>query len=152
MDNQLSFQIEIPSDEDGFILLQCPLCGELFKLTVTDIKADDVLEIWCPFCGLVSDNYLTDEVVDLAMRRIKNNVNDLLHNELKKIERKFNRGMISLKVTSRPRHEFESPLIPIVDTLVNFDFKCCGRESKVSPILKATSVFCPFCGVNCEHE
>ena len=152
MNDQLSFQIEIPSDEDGYILLQCPLCGELFKLTVTDIEAEDVFEIWCPFCGLTSENYLTDEVIELAPRKSQNYVNEIINHELKKIERKNSGSFISFKITSKPIREFESPLIPLIDSLVFIDFKCCNRTAKVSQALKNTSVFCPFCGVSYDHE
>lgn len=152
MDSKIEIPLEIPSDEDGFVLLQCPLCGELFKLTVTDLESEDVLEIWCPFCGLVSDNYLTEDAVDLAMKKAKNAVNDLLHQELKKMERNFKGGLISFKVTSQPKHEHESPLVPIVDSLVAVKFKCCNRDAKIAPALSATTSFCPFCGVNYEHE
>ena len=42
--------ISIPADEDGFVLMQCPLCGEFFKLRAEDFEAEDVIEIWCPCC------------------------------------------------------------------------------------------------------
>lgn len=152
MDDQFSFQINIPSDEDGYILLQCPLCGELFKLSVKDIDDEDVFDIWCPFCGLTSVNYLTDEVIELAMIKAKNNLDNFVHHEIKKIERKIKRNYISFKITSKPAYEFESPLIPIIDSLIVIDFKCCNRTAKVSPSLKTTIVFCPFCGVYYEHK
>ena len=39
------FEIRIPCDDDGFILLRCPHCGELFKLTAEDMESDETLDI-----------------------------------------------------------------------------------------------------------
>lgn len=77
MGDKINLEISMPTDSDGFILLQCPLCGEYFKLTPDDIRADDVLQIWCPNCGLISDNFLPEEVKELALRKIKNEVNSV---------------------------------------------------------------------------
>ena len=35
-----TFEISIKSDNDGFILLQCSLCGEFFKLLASDLNND----------------------------------------------------------------------------------------------------------------
>ena len=48
-------EIAIPADNDGFALLQCNLCGEFFKLKPSDVQSDEVLNIWCPVCGLISE-------------------------------------------------------------------------------------------------
>ncbi|GAA0631149.1 hypothetical protein [Bifidobacterium pullorum] len=74
MDDDFSFTIEIPCDEDGFVLMQCPQCGEFFKLRPTDYESDDVLEVSCPACGIASENYLTEDVIELAMVVAKNRV------------------------------------------------------------------------------
>lgn len=44
-EQRLSFTIEIPCDDVGFALPQCPLFGELFKLKPSDYEADDVVEL-----------------------------------------------------------------------------------------------------------
>ena len=61
-------EIAIPADNDGFALLQCNLCGEFFKLKPSDVQSDEVLNIWCPVCGLISDGYFTQDVIDLALK------------------------------------------------------------------------------------
>ena len=48
-------KIEIPADDDGYVLFKCPLCGEFFKVLVSDYTNDDVIEINCPSCGLKSE-------------------------------------------------------------------------------------------------
>lgn len=148
MSNEIKFEISIPTDEDGFILLQCSLCGNLFKISASDYKADDVYELWCPACGLKSENYLTEEVLDLASKMAKNKVQDIIHEHLKQIERKTKGKFVSFEVTYKPYHEYENPLVSVVDELEVISYSCCQRQIKVSPILKLTGSFCTFCGVN----
>ena len=59
-------EISIPADNDGYSLLQCQLCGEFFKLIPGEVEEDDVIQLWCPCCGLVNENLFTDEVVELV--------------------------------------------------------------------------------------
>ena len=68
MSEDVTFNISIPSDSDGFVLLQCSLCGEFFKMTPTDFEDDSQLHIWCPNCGLNPDSLITEEVFDIAMK------------------------------------------------------------------------------------
>ena len=48
------------------------LCGELFKLKPSDFKDDSIFEVYCPACGLVSDSYVTDDVIELGMAMAEN--------------------------------------------------------------------------------
>lgn len=148
----LNFEIEIPTDSEGFVLLQCPLCGEFFKLTPSDIKADDVLEIWCPNCGLKSDNYLTDEVKELALRKVKNYIEKNLHDAMKKLERETKNKPMSFKVKNQVPQVFEPPIVPVTDPLKVEDYPCCKRPAKISPSLKLTGSYCPFCGVRYDGQ
>ena len=88
MSEEIVFQISIPTDEEGYVLLKCPLCGELFKLHPDDYRDDGVFKIYCPACGLVSDNYVTDDIIELGMIMAENYANDLCMKELKKLEKK----------------------------------------------------------------
>lgn len=47
MDEQ-TFEISIPSDEDGYTLLQYEQCGEYFKITAEDCNSDGILSLVCP--------------------------------------------------------------------------------------------------------
>ena len=82
------FEISIKSDSDGFILLQCSLCGEFFKLLASDLNDESTLNIWCPYCGLNGKKYYTDEVLDISMKIAKNEANNIIYNSLKELERK----------------------------------------------------------------
>ena len=141
-------QIEIPSDNSGFVLLQCPLCGELFKLRPSDYKDDSVLEIHCPNCGLCSDSYFTEDVLNLAMAMSHNIAIDLIHNEMQKLEKNFNKsGVVTFKAGKKQKKEYEHPIQATIETLEIKYYECCNKEAKIKPLLKIYGHYCPFCGV-----
>jgi len=143
--------IEIPSDNDGFVLFQCPLCGEYFKVTPSDYEDDGVLEIFCPACGLASDNYITEDVFNLAQAIAKNYAMDLLFNEMNQWERKSRKSMVTFKAGKKPKPEHESPIHATIESLTKTYFPCCKRNAKIKPMLRISGCCCPFCGVK-EYE
>lgn len=84
MSDEINMTISIPTDDDGYVLLQCEHCGTYFKATPSDLKDDGVLHIFCPSCGLISVNYITEDVLELAVKMVTNAVNDMIYNEFKK--------------------------------------------------------------------
>lgn len=147
MSEEFTFQISIPSDEEGFVLLKCPLCGEMFKLQPSDFEDDSVFEIYCPACGLVSDSYITDDVVELGMTMVENYANDLLMKELKKLERQTKNSMLKFKVTNKLKKKSEKPIMLTIEALERKMYTCCKMEAKIKPILKMSGSYCPYCGV-----
>ena len=147
MSDDLSFQIEIPADDNGFILLQCPYCGTYFKIATSDAEDKSILKIVCPSCGLESESYLTADVIDLAQAIINNKAMDLIHNEFKKMERNFRRGPVTFKAGKPPKHEREDPLHSGIEAMETAHFPCCKRTAKIKPLLIMTGCYCPFCGV-----
>lgn len=143
-------EVSIPADDDGFVLLQCTLCGEFFKIRPEDYQADDVIEIWCPSCGLKSDDYFTDDVLELAEKKAENYATDLIYNEMKKWERQFKGSFISFKVNRKPQSKEEYPIQYGIDALDVVKYPCCKRDSKIKPIYKICGSYCPFCGVRYE--
>lgn len=83
-----TFEISIKSDNDGFILLQCSLCGEFFKLLASDLNDDSTLNIWCPYCGLNGKRYFTEEVLDIGLKMAQNEVNNIIYQTFKDFEKK----------------------------------------------------------------
>lgn len=146
--NDIKIEISIPTDNDGFILLQCQLCGEFFKLTPGDAKADDVIEIWCPSCGLKSENYLTANVIELAMKMTENIGMDMIFKEMKKMERQIKGSGVTFKAGKKPRPKAENPIISGIESLEIQKYNCCKRQSKIKPIVKLSGSYCPFCGVS----
>lgn len=147
MGNEFSIEIPIPTDDHGYILLQCSHCGILFKSTPADIEDDRVLEIYCPSCGLTNDNYITEDVLELAVTIGQNKAMDIIYDEFKKMERQFKKGPVTFKAGKRQKHEPENPIRSGIEALETATFPCCNRTAKVKPILKITGCYCPFCGV-----
>ena len=147
MVDEFHFEISIPADNEGYVLLKCPKCGIYFKLTPNDIEDEGVLEIFCPSCGLVSENYITEDVLELALAMSKNKGMDILYDELKKIEREFSRGLVTFKAGNRARREFEPIIHSGIEALEKATFLCCKRTAKLKPMLILTGSYCPFCGV-----
>lgn len=147
MDDEVTFEITIPSDGDGFVLMQCEYCGVFFKCTPKDIESDEVLYIHCPNCGLVSDSYITDDVRVLSDAMITNNANDLIYNFMKGLERKYSSNPLKFKAGKKPKQEYEISIHSSIDDLIEKDYACCNRSAKINPLLKMTASHCPFCGV-----
>lgn len=151
MPDDVKFEISIPADNDGFILLQCQHCGSFFKIPADDLENNDLLEIYCPSCGLISDSYLTDDVIDLAQAMVQNYAMDLIYDAFKDLEKKTRNGLVKFKAGKRPQHEDENPIKSGIEALEMTRFDCCKKESKIKPLLKMTGCYCPFCGVK-EYE
>ena len=147
MSDEINMTISIPTDDDGYVLLQCEHYGTYFKGTLSDLKDDGVLNIFCPSCGLISENYVTDDVLGLAMKMVTNSVNDMIYDELKKLERHNKKGVISFKAGKCPKHESEDPIRLGIEAMEICTFPCCKRTAQIKPLLKMTGAYCPFCGV-----
>lgn len=139
-------EISIHTDDDGFILLKCPLCGEFFKLIPSEFESDDVIQVWCPCCGLVSKNYLTDEVINLGMKMAENEAVNMIFNEMKKWERQFKSSGISFKSGRRPTSQEETPIRTGIEALEIQSYRCCKRRAKIKPLIRICGSYCPYCG------
>ncbi|WP_430607199.1 hypothetical protein IGJ55_000336 [Enterococcus sp. AZ170] len=147
MSDNVTFNISVPSDSEGFVILQCSLCSEFFKMTPTDFEDESQLQIWCPSCGLNPDSLITDEVIDIAMKMANNHVSDMLNDFGKEISKTFkSSGNIKFKRGSDLKKD---PIDPLVSQLDNFEihtYDCCHKKAKIRPSLKMEGGYCPFCG------
>ena len=141
----ISFEISIPTDDEGYVLLQCPKCGEKFKLTPSDIQNDDVKDIHCPLCGLISDNYLTEDVIELARVKAVNQLMGSIHSEMKKLERKTKNSFVQFKA-GRFKEEEEIEIFSTIEAMDIVTLDCCGKTVKIRNLLKYSGYYCPFCG------
>ena len=82
MDDTIKFEIEIPSDNEGFVLLKCEFCGGLFKLKPEDFESESIFNIYCPNCGLTCEDYITEDVLELSQKIIENKVEEMLMKKL----------------------------------------------------------------------
>lgn len=140
-------EIAIPTDNDGFVLLECPYCGGDFKITPSDMEDEEVLHIHCPYCGKIGDSYLPNEVIEVAMTMAANLAFEQIHNSLKTLERKNKRGPLRFNAGKAVEKEYESPILVVTDTLIEEHYNCCNRDAKVKPSMKIAGTYCPFCGV-----
>lgn len=147
MSEEIVLQISIPTDGEGYALLKCPLCGELFKLHPDDYQDDGVFEIYCPACGLVSDNYVTNDIIELGMIMAENYANDLIMKKLKKLEKKTKGNLVNIKVTKKPKQKEEQPVMLTIEALEKKMYFCCKKDAKIKSILKMSGSYCPYCGV-----
>lgn len=143
--DDFSISISIPTDDDGFVLLRCPKCGEYFKLSADDIQSEEVLDIHCPQCGLISDNYMTDDVIELAQAKAINHLLDNFYGEMKKIERKTRNSIVKIKA-NKPKKEEEIPIRLAIDSMDIVDLECCNRQAKIRHLLNYCGCYCPYCG------
>ncbi|MFJ7937063.1 hypothetical protein ACIQYG_00845 [Peribacillus sp. NPDC096622] len=145
-----NFVISKQSDIEGFSSFKCSLCSEEFKLKTNEVQEDDVLEVFCPNCGLPSpiSSYYTDDILEHAETLVMNEAMDMLNDMFKGLEKTakksknitFKRGK-SLPIT-QPRALYEN------DDLEQIEFICCNRNAKLSLLSKTIKPFCPYCGVN----
>lgn len=141
------FEIQIPTDIDGFVLLKCQYCCEFFKLIPDEMQSDDVIEIICPSCGLKCENYLTDDVIELAVKKSNNIALEMINKEFKKMEKKFKNGMFSVDYKQLSKKEIENPILLGIDALELQKYNCCKKSAKIKPLYKIISSYCPYCGV-----
>ena len=145
MDEHIS--LSIPLDEDGYLLLQCPHCQGFFKVLSEDYKSDDVDGLWCPICGLKSENFWPDKVIELAKAKVLNSCIGDFEKELARISASTSRqSLITLKVSSTSRREHEAEILPAVDSFVKSECHFCGKSIKVKPLDKYAGSFCAYCG------
>ena len=147
MSDEVTFEITVPTDEDGFVLLKCPICGDLFKLKPSDYRDDSVFAIYCPNCGLTSDSYITEDVLELGMNMAENYKNEMILKALKKLEKQTKGSMVKVEVKSKIKKKSEQPIMLTIENLEQKLYPCCKMEAKIKPILKMSGSYCPYCGV-----
>ena len=147
MSGEIRMEIPIPVDDDGYILLQCSHCGTYFKGIPADIEDDGVLDLYCPSCGLISETYVTEDVLELAMAMMENVAMDMVYDQFKQLERSFKKGSVTFKAGKRPKRVYENPIYSGIEALEIAAFPCCKRNAKIKPLLKMSGCYCPFCGV-----
>ena len=140
-------EISIPTDNEGFSLLQCSFCGEYFKVKSEDYNDEGILWVFCPNCGLIAESYLTEAVVELASVMFQNKMENEIYQGIKKMGRKMGGGSLVSISSQRPIPLHESPLYSTIESLAIYYYRCCGRTAKVRPSQKIVGSYCLFCGV-----
>ena len=142
-------QISIPADEDGYVSLQCPHCEQTFKLNASEFQNSDVVNLFCPMCGLAHEinQFYCKKVIEKAMSIAEQEAIDMIYDMFKGLERKT-RGSKGIKFTGGKK-----PIVPIkeiyenIDELVETTAKCCNKHIKVRELDKLIGIYCSYCGV-----
>ncbi|WP_414835615.1 hypothetical protein [Bacillus sp. Ba 3] len=89
-----NFIISKQSDIEGFSSFKCSLCGEEFKLNTNQVQEDDVIELFCPNCGIPSPipAYYTTDIIEHAETIVMNEAMDMLNDLFKGFERTSKRN------------------------------------------------------------
>jgi uncharacterized Zn finger protein (UPF0148 family) len=142
--------ISIPTDNDGFITLQCPFCSDKFKLTGEDFKAENLTHLFCPYCGLQdeSNNFLSDEIMEQIEIAVENYAKSMINNWSNNLEQSLKSSKhISLKRGKLLKMEEDKVLFE-TEELDIAELFCCQLVIKVTPGAKLVNIYCPFCGLN----
>lgn len=149
---ETSLKIQLTSDEDGFILQRCPHCGELFKLTAQDIESDEILNIYCPSCGLTANSFLTQDVIKLAIAKSRNFAMDEITRRFQSFAKKNSSSLIKVEAKAIREREAELPIRATIEALQTTTCHDCGRKAKISPMLAMSAHTCPLCGIGQFNE
>ncbi len=147
MSNEKNMEISIPTDNDGYVMLKCPTCGERFMLKPADIEEESTIDIWCPNCGLKHNSYIDDDVYELANKMVQNYVTDMLDDFTKDIEKMFKKNRnIKVKPAKKSKKETELPICRKIGDFEVKNFCCCDKQAKIKSITCFEGGYCPFCG------
>lgn len=138
--------ISQPTDSDGFALLQCPLCKDYFRLAADDFKSDENFDTWCPGCGLISENYISESVKEHSLKIAENYFADNIDDIFKGLGKSFKKSGFQVKSNKKLKRHSIDPLTDNLDELELIKYNCCNKTAKVNPNLIITGGYCPFCG------
>lgn len=143
---RISFSI--PLDDDGFLELRCPYCGNPFKLEHHDFEDESTLQVFCPHCGLADEpsRFVMETDTGIhAQQLAQNYAIDMISTMFKDLE-KSTRGNSFVKFKVGKKLELEHPkTLLALNELVRVGLPCCEKEIKTASA--STGVYCPFCGV-----
>ena len=142
----MTTSISIPSDEDGFVLLQCHLCGEYFKMLASDVNDESVINIWCPYCGLNGKKYVPKEAIEIGLKIAENEINDMLYDFFKGMEKQTKNSLLKFKCTNKPNKNVIPSIKVRTDKLEIKRYGCCKSTVKITPLSKMCGSYCPICG------
>jgi hypothetical protein len=135
-------QISLPSDSDGFLSRECPLCGLIFKAKFGE-GSDQPLS-HCPYCGYEGEDcWHTRDQIEYAKSVA---ASKFLGPELEKLKRELKRSsgrFIQFDLKGDIPDPPEPPM-EVDDGLKIVRFPCCNETVKVE---RHEKLFCVICGM-----
>ncbi len=153
--DEISMEVSIPLDDDGYLDRECPApaCLAAFKIHADDWteKVRDE-EVFCPVCRHANtpDNWLTTEQVRYCESRLMQEVMPMIDGEMRRMTRGFNRrqprgGLIQLSMDYTPSRPVAVVPLDAAD-LMRQRYVCEQCECRYAAI--GAAFFCPSCGHN----
>jgi uncharacterized protein YbaR (Trm112 family) len=145
----MEIKLTIPTDKNGFIGRECPVCKKYFKIKFgTGLK--DSAHCHCPYCNHIAshDYFWTRDQLNYVESYIHNCAEKHILDRLKKLETKPKRNqLISLEI------KVKGKLTPIAyyaekDLEQNIYCKNCTLEYSIY----GKFGYCPDCGIHNSHE
>lgn len=146
--NNVTFELSIPLDEDGFLEMECDYCKNRFMLTKETFESDDNLDFFCPICGLPNkiNTFYCTEVIEKAQQVATNCVLDEMYRQCSKSFQKINKNSILKIDMKRPKHIHEIELYKPTYEYTKINLSCCNVTIKATMLDEAIGVYCPICG------
>lgn len=148
-DDSVTFDVSVPSDEDGHIGRECPHCSQHFRMSIDDYDdLPDDLELWCVYCGHKDDHsdFMTPQQVDRAMRvagdYARQVIGDALDSSFKKASRQRRRSGVTISYRSKPF--YPEPLPDINEERLVRERRC--GNCQVRYAIFGEHRWCPVCG------
>lgn len=146
--SDVSLEVSIPLDEDGFVEMGCDFCKNRFMLHKDVYENEENLNFFCPICGLPNriNSFFCPEILEAAQRKALNYMYSEINHRLGKTIRDINRsGLIKMEMKI-PHQEAEKELYaPLKDYEVVHEI-CCDVDVKVKTLDKEIGIYCPICG------
>lgn len=146
--SNISMELSIPIDADGFLEMECDFCKNRFMLGKDVYESEDNLSFFCPICGLPnrSNSFFCPEVLEKAQQQAVNHMYDELDRLFGKTIRDINKsGFIKMSLKS-PHREPERELYCPLDSYEIMHKECCEIDVKVKTLDKEIGIYCPICG------
>lgn len=149
-----TIHISIPTDEDGFVSFECPHCEQRFKLRANEFEESDIINLFCPICGLAHElnHFYSKDFIEMTMNLAKQEAMEMIHDMFKGLERK-SRGnkFVKFKAGSKTKVDIKE-IYENLDELIEFEMECCNKHIKVTELDKLIGVYCSYCGVKNGNE
>jgi len=152
--DDISIEMKVPLDGDGFLRRECPNCERQFKLKYSvsnteTLETIDIESYYCPYCYEPAslDSWWTKEQLEQAQQLA---FKEVVEPELKNLQRQIqslNRNDSFAQIDSKLEYLEESVPLTEVDDMVKVDFPCHPEEPlKIDETWKQNAA-CFVCGI-----
>ena len=146
--SNISLEVSIPLDEDGFIEMECDFCQNRFMLHKDVYENEENLNFFCPICAFPKpiNTCFSRGILEAVQRKALNYMYSEIDRRLGKTIRDINRsGFVKMKMKI-PRREAEKELfVPLKDYETVHEI-CCDIDVEVKTLDKEIGIYCPICG------